>query len=86
LYVVLNQLAAQGNWLPDPHNRLPRFGYRLSQTLDRLPPPDTHLPRLCSGLRARNNGLVRMYDYLSRALYWWFPGLQKTFAGMLSHW
>ncbi|MHA3770225.1 hypothetical protein ACXR0O_01650 [Verrucomicrobiota bacterium sgz303538] len=86
MYVARNQLPAEGNYLPDPHNLLPRLGYRLRRMPDLLPPSGNHLPRPCNGLPVRSNGLVRMYDYLSRALYWWFPGLQKTFAGMLSHW
>lgn len=70
LFVALNQLAAQGNDLLELHNRLPQFGYRLSQMLDLLLPSGNHLPRFRSGLPARNNGWVKMYDYLSRTLDW----------------
>jgi len=70
LYVALNQLAPQTNYLLELHNPLPRLGYRLVRMLAPLSPPNNHLPRLCSGLPVRNNGLVKMYDYLSRALYW----------------
>ena len=69
----------------EPRNRLPWLSYRLLRLPDPLSPPSNHLPRLCSGLPVRNNGLVKRYDYLSRALYWWFPGLQEIFGGVLSH-
>ena len=50
-----------------------------------LPLPSKPLPRLRSRFPVQNNGLVKMSDYLSRPLYWWFSGLQKRSAGMLSH-
>lgn len=70
MLVALNELAAQDNYLLELHNRLPQFGYRLSQRLELLLPSGNHLPQHRSGLPARNNGWVKMYDYLSRTLYW----------------
>ena len=85
MYVASNRLAPQTNYLLERPNRLPRLGYRLLRMLDPLSPPNNHLPRLCNRLPVRNKGLVRMYDYLSRALDWWFSGLQERSRGVLSH-
>jgi len=84
LFVALNQLPPQGNYLLEPHDRLPQFGYRLAQMLDRLLSSGNHLPRLRSGLPARNNGWVKMYDYLSCTLYWSFPGVHERSKGVLA--
>jgi hypothetical protein len=68
---MTNRLSGPRNWLPWPD-------HRLSRMLKPVPPSDYQLPRLLSGLPARNNRLMKMDDYLSRALYWWFSGFQHT--------
>jgi hypothetical protein len=50
-----------------------------------VPPSDYHLLRLLSGLSVRNNRLLKMDDYLSRALYWWCSGLRNLSRDVHSH-